>query len=298
MSTPSDVPAAIAIPQNLQGCHPLVAETLRILEKSKLNDNGALSSDQTGILKVIVSPALLQRALRIMEAILRACVAHGWTIEGAGTDPDTSVKIWEDSVSFRLVEKLERYETEASKKKKSESWYSPDYRYRITGLLALQITDHPGDGARSTWGDGKYQRLEKILPDFIEGLDRASYNIRIRRIRWATFDHAQKDAERLRQEREAQTKNDAERREALFSQSEGLRRATEIRELVRVLNEKIASEGGRYDRTAVLRWCDWALGIAASLDPFENGYFDGLISKSPAYGPELNFEGALKMPDS
>jgi len=46
----------------------------------------------------------------------------------------------------------------------------------------LEIFDYLGNGMRRSWSDGKYQRLEDVLPQFIDGLAAASNALRIRRL--------------------------------------------------------------------------------------------------------------------
>src|SRR5579862_3445708 len=189
-----DTLQTIEIPRDLKNCHPLVLATREALEITKPNADGVLWTGQPGTLKIIAGRESLSRALRIMEGIVRACLSKGWSVESSETEAATCVIIGEDPVHVELYEQLERYEVEAIAKAKAQPWYRPEFRHRPTGRLTLHITDYLWDGLRSTWGDGKHQRLEKILGGFVEGLTLASHNRRLKRLERAATERAREEA--------------------------------------------------------------------------------------------------------
>jgi len=277
----SVVAEPIKIPSDLRGCHPLISTTRRALEARKPGDTGLVYINEPGALKVTVSRQSTPRALRIMEALLRACLDRGWAVESSDKEATTRVSIGNDPVHFEIAEKTDRTEIEQPGRDKSDPWYRPHYKFNPNGQLVLQITDYFFDGTRRTWGDGKTQRLESKLPDFIAGLKITSDHLKKRRLQQEARHHQWEEEKRLREEQEARIKREKELRDGLFSEVKGWKKAAEIRALVAELRQRMLTDPARYDREAVALWSDWALGVALTADPFENGYFKGMAPRSP-----------------
>ncbi len=66
----------------------------------------------------------------------------------------------------------------SAKSADSPPW--PEYVTEWTGELVFAI-DVWADGLRKTWGDGKIQRIERLLPDIVAGIELVLEFIRVRR---------------------------------------------------------------------------------------------------------------------
>ena len=53
----------------------------------------------------------------------------------------------------------------------------------------------------------------------------------------------------------------------------------DIRALVVALKDHASAEPEKYDQERISRWSQWACGVASGLDPFENGFFEGLAAQ-------------------
>ena len=126
---------AIAIPEDLRGCQPFISATRKALNAEKPTSDGLLWANQPGALEMTVSRASMPRALRIMEALIQECLARGWQVETSDKERMTRICVGSDPVTIKLFENLDRYLVEVSEKRKAESWYRPDYRYRPNGQL-------------------------------------------------------------------------------------------------------------------------------------------------------------------
>jgi hypothetical protein len=125
----------ITVAETLHSAHPLVRYTRQVLEKDKPDDYGMLSwLWNQRRMSVRVSKTTLHRALRIMDALLKALEARGYSAEVSKDGPmATYILIGVEKVKVCLSEKATRSEREltAEEKKKpahtiSNRWvYSP-----------------------------------------------------------------------------------------------------------------------------------------------------------------------------
>src|ERR1700681_2772874 len=96
----------IQVPADLRGCHPLITKTHHAhLHPPKLTEPYSAPKPVTGILDVQASKSALSRALRLLEAIIRASEKNGWTVEGKDEREGARIRIGDDPVSFSMFEK-------------------------------------------------------------------------------------------------------------------------------------------------------------------------------------------------
>jgi hypothetical protein len=181
------------------------------------------------------------------------------------------IRIGEDPVSFGISEKISRFEVNANDPEKDKWYWRPRYRYESTGLLTLEIFDYLGDGARRTWSDGKRQRLEDLLPEFIDEVERASAALRIRRLEWEERQQKWRLEELQRQELALKIKKEILRRKQLIAQLTGWSQANLLRQLIVEVQQRCSTD------SALTRWLEWAEGMVDRFDPFSNGYFSNAL---------------------
>ena len=181
----------IVVAASLRSPHPLVRHTREILEKKKIDEYGLLWA-RRGCLDVKVSPKSLRRAMLIMDALVKALALRGIPVVADTESLSTHIVLFDEKVKFGIREVVNR--TEPPKDKKSYSWDYHKYEYTPTGRLSLMIKEWCHD-IRKTWNDGKKQRIENCLNDFLVGL-----------ISCASYEKARtlerEREERLRQERQ------------------------------------------------------------------------------------------------
>ena len=273
----------IEVPSDLRGCHPLISQTRRVLEKQKPDERSLLQSIDKGILSIRVTRNSLQRALRIMEAIINVAESRGWTVKPRDEKGGGAIVIGEDDVGIQISEKINRFEIPPEKP--TDGWYWKRYRYEATGLLTLEITDYLGDSMRRSWSDGKRQRLEDVLGEFVAAIAPAAEALRHRRLKWAERERQRKEEELQRQLLERRVIAERSRRDRLLEQSNWYQQAAALRTLINDFRGRELSP--TWTEETRTRWINWAQKMADRLDPFHNGYFSQRLAES-AFDSELD----------
>lgn len=178
----ADKAAAEALPQNkikvsgsLYKPHPLVAQTKSALAKGDTDRYGAVyGSWYEKSLNIHVSKKNLNRALRIMDALIKALEKRGCKVSVTERDRSkvTAIQVEEIEITVALNEKLKRLERDASKEQKPNSYNSSRYYYEATGNFTLIIDS--GGNAKNAWSDGETSTLEDQLNKVIVGIFRVA----------------------------------------------------------------------------------------------------------------------------
>lgn len=280
--------ARILVADDLQTPHRLVAATAKVLRNAK-PEGGVVSTGGTKALDVEVAPESVNRALRLLDALVRALDERGhavviapephepnpWSRSDAATRPHTTgVTIDRERVRFRLSEKTELAEPRPKHPPPGASAreYLERLRYRevrvATGRMVLSITNAEGLDVRKTWADGTHQRLEDCLNEFVGGLVLASAAIRRRgeesERRKREFEEQRRQAE----EAERRRREDVARGERLTREVEAWRLARDVRAMTAEAR-RIVAEAGRSIRPDgnLEEWLRWAERYAARIDP-------------------------------
>lgn len=285
---PRPVPCAgILVGANLRNCHPDVAATKSALEGARVDSYGKLYVHYgSKTLNVKVTKGALDRAMRLLSALLFACEREGWRVV-AGTQrhgscyPATTIEVGEAQIviGLALSEIVVRgTETEGR-------W--PTCRYEPTGLLRIEITNRWGLKIRK-WSDGKSQRLEDILGEIVSAISEAADRLREERVLQAEQQRAYAERERQHEEAEAVLKAEFEQRAQrerrikelrteLEWQAKGQDTAAQIRGLVDAMRVRFeTAEEGK--QTSIERWCAWAEKVAQEYDPLRNGYVERVLN--------------------
>lgn len=162
----------VVVPEALKSVHPVVLRTEKKLRAAKPDERGICKSRANECLDVKVTPDSLERALRIMDALVKALDRRGFALcQNSGTNEKLSVEVNGEIIGFTLNERVMRNDhlpnEEEKKKIKKDRYYQhllPKYDYVPTGKLSLKF-DGWYDG-RSTWSDAKIQQLEGCLNDY------------------------------------------------------------------------------------------------------------------------------------
>jgi len=269
---------------DLRGCHPIVSETKRALEKARPDERSLLRSIQNGILNVAVTRGSLQRALRIMQTVVKMTASRGWKIKPTRREAGCAIAIGHDEIGIRLSEKVGRFEIPPEQP--TTGWYWKQYRYEPTAVLTLEITDYVAGARRRAWSDGKRRKLEEILPEFIDGLAAAAEERIVWKRKLEEQERQWKEAETQRQELESRKRVELERRQSLSKHVDAYAEAQSLRKLVADfrLFENLPVF---WTEEARNRWAGWAESIADKLDPFQNGYFSEKLAQTD-FEPSLN----------
>jgi hypothetical protein len=132
----------IKVGDRLYRPHPLVQRTRDVLRQASKDERGILFAWRESYLDIRVSKASLDRALRIMDAAVKAIEARGFSVYvTSGDNRETRVRAFDEEVAFRLEERTSRSERELEP---GESYVYPRYDFQPTGTLVLQIESYLG----------------------------------------------------------------------------------------------------------------------------------------------------------
>ncbi len=260
----------ITVPDTLKDPHPTIRATQRFLRGTKPDANHVLTPDTTSCLDIRVTRSSLDRALRIIDTFLKHWESLGGSvklgIKNYHKDPVTQLELEGDCVSISVFEVVRRIATK-TKEEPSRWWGYRNYTYEPTGKLVLKLNEY-ADQRRTQWGDGKKQRLEYILDSFTKGVIALLDFHRERRLDQECVDRQNAAVSVKRRAVEERTKQLEERQEALLESVQAHKQATEIREYLRSLQEKL--DDGELQATnpeEFTEWFDWARWHADSIDP-------------------------------
>ena len=247
-----DPPAHISVAGELTDPHKLVARTKRHLENAKPED-GLVRGRPLGLLNVSVSPASLDRALRIADALLKGMEAAGLKLEITGPSEErrdawgrttivveghlTRVYLEEEWICFAIMETVTRTEDPKPElPKRRESWgdtYTPwqptTYTYTPTGKLALRITSVSGLGVRTSWADGKRQHLEDCVEPFVANLGVVAEAIKADRDERERQARQWAEERRREEEKRERRRAEKERLERVIGEADAWHRSDELR---------------------------------------------------------------------
>jgi len=258
----------VVIPSELS--HPLVLRSERLLEHGKVNQRGLLISKNGALSHILVSKEQLPRALRILNALLGALEERGqptsWSKEEGAL---LTVGIDGEAVRFSLSEVTDSV-PHVLTPQEGRSWMAPKHDYKLTGRLQLQLDNLPSymGPIRRSWSDGKQQRIENCIGDFIIGL-RVSAAV-IKKHRQEVEERERRWSEERKQEEEERRQAEEHKRKAEFVTEliGNCEEATRLREFVKAIEERTArSDFSDDEKGDIQQVVEWTREYADSLDP-------------------------------
>jgi hypothetical protein len=261
-------PLRVRVPKRLANPHPLVASARGILRAK-----GGVSWRKPH-LDIAVDPAHLSRALRIMDALIKALERRGHSVtliqrvdrfapyQTPYRRATTHVRIGQEEVAFRLIERRRNNPSFAS-----EPWSASRPRYLSTGRLRFEISHYvPDPKPRTSWSDGRRQRLEDVVGEMVEALEATGERAR----QW----QVQQEKERRKREEEAEGRREEERQraleqaklEALEPQVADWVKSRQLREYVEMVRSRLNEIVDEAQRQELKDWLAWALAHASRLE--------------------------------
>lgn len=265
----ADEPLAI-----IETPHAAVVKTTKLLRTKKPDKEGVIRAAGPGCCGVIVSTPSIERSVFILDAMARGLEAISLTLTPEGDR--MSVKRGVDSVSFTLLERTKRVKyiptpeevarEERRKEKQARAWRRndwdsiscggrppwPEYETEWTGELVFSI-DGWADGLRKTWGDGKTQRVERMISDIVAGIELVLEAIRVRREESEERERQWKELQRRRGLAKARKEREERRLSHLQRIVELRREAREIRDWLAELSE-VTQRSEDSDLARMLLW--------------------------------------------
>jgi hypothetical protein len=248
--------------------HALVARMVQALRKAKPDTQGVLQPRVAGCLAVKVTLDTADRAMCVADALLKALDARGFvtSVQQGQQRSTTVVRVHGEEIPIELTERIDRRDVTADARSKREySWMSPRFEWVATGRLQLGF-DGPTSGYRRSWSDGKKQRVEECLNDFIIGLVAASEGVKAQRIEREKWQREWREAEERRQAETRRREEEAARVRALRHSVDRWSVAVQVRSFAAAAREAVARSGLPAE-AEVESWLDWVDRYADRIDP-------------------------------
>ena len=285
------------MPTVLENPHPLVQLSARYLRRARPTD-GVVSAPRQSCLDIRVAAESLDRALRISDALIKSMEAANLVVEVAAlesteaaprtygpaskerADPPrriTRVRCDDEWITFSLIEKVRRVMDPgpAAPAGRAQTWEPRAYTYLPTGQLSLCVTNADNLGIRTKWQDGKRQRLEQMLEEFVQNLTTIALAFKLKREDDERRAVAAREAERRRREEELRQYEQAKRQREEKKNAEELeaevarwKRAQDIRDYVQAASKSLRREHtASSDEQQARDRLRWALEYADMIDP-------------------------------
>lgn len=239
----------------------LIERTRKNISRVPL-DRGCIRS-RRGDLNIRVSPNNIDRALKIMDAVIKRLAEKGAevTIKEKDYKSDTCVIVLGEMFAIDIYEKIN-----VAKKEKDRYGFN-QYEYIPNGNLVLRIKDAPYD-IRSEWKDGERKKLEEYIDYFVKGLILAAEKQKANRLErdkekreWEAKERKEEEKQRIRQQEQALL-NKLEREAMGWHKSQIIRSYIEAATVAHIQKNGKVEPGDEFDK-----WRTWANQQADCLDP-------------------------------
>lgn len=265
----------IIVPANLDNPHRLVITAKSILERTKSSEKGLLNEPRSVCLDMKVSPACLERALRIMDAIIWGFEAESFSVAvERGLKASTYVTINEEKVFFSITEDsrcVDHIPTlEEAKKKARFPWEIKKYDYHPTGELSLKIENTGAYGNRKRWSDSKTGKLEEKIGQFISGAILVACALKTERQNREENKRKWEEERRQKEENEKRLAEEKARLQELEQQAALWAKSEQIRGFVQAVETEVAGRDfPEEQKQRIGAWMAWARMQADRMDPIK-----------------------------
>ena len=263
----------ILVADRLSRPHPLVREAAAVLRPRSRRVDPVRPWRIDPCLDIRVTPKHLGRALRIVDALVKALDARGIIVSVVTDDHrrHTQVELYGETVAFWLEERTAPHPhvpTEAEKKHGSAGRRKWDHV--PSGQLRLCIENPYLESARKTWSDGRRAKLEGLLNDFVVGLAVVADGLRARTLHWKRQREKEEEARRQQALAEQRRKEEEQRVHTLEQQVDRWTRAAQVVAFADEAERRAIAKGvATAPGTELGEWLAWARRHADRLDPFK-----------------------------
>jgi len=253
----------ITVPERLGKLHSLVARTKSALAAQKVGDRGLLHPP-SGVLNVKVSKPLVQRALRVMQALLTALEARGYPISIDAKEGITFATVMGEQVGFRLIERAKQVTAKPADHRwryVQDGWMKNDpFDLVPSGVLALEVGEA---WFRKGVEDGSVPIEERLNAFVIKLVEEGLKDRRIREEREAAAAES-RERERLRSIEAEARRREVRRITEWDELMSAWKRTREIRAFTRAIRRRL---GPLEEGSKTFEWVTWAEQYANSIDP-------------------------------
>src|SRR5262245_59523894 len=151
---------AMVVGAELVSPHHLVTAAEKSLRSGKTDEKGMIRPRSVDRLDIRVSPACLDRALRIMDALIKGLEKRAFNVRVKDepghptvvTALKETVHVW---IEEKVNQKVKVLTKAQAQEQKEHPWRYGNWDYLPSGRLALRIKVSAYQAIRSQWGDGE-----------------------------------------------------------------------------------------------------------------------------------------------
>lgn len=267
----------ILVSSKLHKPHPLIQKSRQLLTQKKPDEYGRVRSWEEGTIDLRVGPKSLERALRIMDAIVKKFENMGLLVlfDNSGS-PRTYVRIFNENVFFSMSEKaLRKDHVPTAEDKREMQKYTfhlvPRWDYFPTGKLTLEIHYWGVAETRKKWSDMASRPLEKMVNDFLLGVIRVADLLHQRRLLEQEVARKLEEARQAREEMERQRRLEEKRLYELEAMVDRWIKSQHLRAFIDEIEKQVSHRPlPQESRECCERWVSWATQHADRLDPLHD----------------------------
>jgi len=277
----------VVIASDLENLHPLVKKTRAHLHEL-WSDKKWDERTERKRLDARIFETSLDRALVFLDALVRGVEAQGLKFRSELDDPTVQKRLekanwgnrpnvsgccWVEAsgerVQFSLREGTKR--VILTDKEKSQ-WQYRNWNDVPSGSFTFSIDSGYGFAGRTTWRDGKIQRLEQFLGEIVACFPLVGSRMRERRLAEEEAAKRRAAIDEMRGRLYQQKSQESRAVDKLFESFEQFRKAEALREFLEACRSKIiAIHGSPPDPVSRLGlWLRWVQARADMIDPLED----------------------------
>ena len=252
---------------------------------------GTVNARREKCLDLRVGPRSLERALRIMDALVKALERRGFRVTiSTAEKPETTVEIFGQRLTIALDERIKRTEHAL----RDGERFGPKWGYVPSGQLRLKIDEWVVGSARKTWSDGDRARVERQLNGVIVGLVVIAVAKRAWQQEREREEAARQEAERQRALAEQARREEEEGRRVLEHQAESWDKSRRLRAFIDEVERRANAKGVSVAADSELgAWIAWARQHADRLDPLRaDADIDEPRTQTAAVGGETSMSSS------
>lgn len=296
VSKVTEVRPKLEVPPSLLAPHPLVrAAEKRLKQREGWGSETGLRSAPKEVLNLDVSRASLDRALRLVDTLLKALEVASVAVQidhdkgktvlhSNGTQVDLAIteKVTRTQHVLTLTEKRarDRYHSSFRSGIRAEYPHIPRFDYHATGRLTISVRGWP---ARN-WNDTPHTSLDDRMNEVVSGVVALIEEVRAREAEMARKAEERRLAQVRYENDMRRRENERKRLGALRREAACFRRARELRDYIAAV-EDAARRAGELSPER-LEWIDWARAKADWIDPL-NRISDVVLDSPEPKRPSL-----------
>ena len=212
-----------------------------------------IMSTSSGIVSISVAPKNINRALRIMDKIIKLLKLRGHNV--IVKENTTYAVVKGEEIKIRLREKLKKVVTKHEK----YSWNNTDYI--ASDMLSFKIDEYP----EKEFNDSSNQMLEEQLPKILTKLELVSEKLkkdREERENWHREYNKIREAEEAIKKRKS---TEIENFKKLLDESERCKKAVDMRNYIKQIENNAIRDNNLSEE--LTNWITWANNKADWYDP-------------------------------